>query len=526
MIPLSGKSRNAEEVQYAFENGALSNTRKDNQRRRKGYILRGGEVGKAYLELSTGKRFDVVAMADKMPARTGISTVPVLTPKELAELPRDAYDVILIAIERAEVAQAIRRDLLSLGIPANRILWESPQAKLSASGISVERLVVQLHQQEEHIRALETWRIGIDTFLLDACMERNRTRGGSYQQFIDQLLGAWHVAVSSWNPEWETVMRHYPSLFAKAPEMLPPASDWQEVDACILWGTQFAIEKNREFLRTALLQRKEIVVAEMGFLNRVAWPDPDDCFRQSVSYVFDDLAPYYDARRPSRLEQMLEDEVFHLSVAECQRASACMETIRNECLTKYNHQPLDVPSIGRPGVRKILVVDQVVGDMSISKGLANAASFRKMLETACREHPEDDIIIKTHPDNITAHLRGFYEDIQPHDHVYLLRDAVNPIALLKTCDEVYVCTSQLGMEALILKKPVHVFGMPFYAGWGLTDDYMTCPRRTHHRSLEELFYITYIRYSWYVDPRTGRPCEIEDAMDYLLQMREAYFSRS
>ena len=293
-----------------------------------------------------------------------------------------------------------------------------------------------------------------------------------------------------------------------------------------IWGTQFAIEKNREFLRTALLQRKEIVVAEMGFLNRVAWPDPDDCFRQSVSYVFDDLAPYYDARRPSRLEQMLEDEVFHLSVAECQRASACMETIRNECLTKYNHQPLDVPSIGRPGVRKILVVDQVVGDMSISKGLANAASFRKMLETACREHPEDDIIIKTHPDNITAHLRGFYEDIQPHDHVYLLRDAVNPIALLKTCDEVYVCTSQLGMEALILKKPVHVFGMPFYAGWGLTDDYMTCPRRTHHRSLEELFYITYIRYSWYVDPRTGRPCEIEDAMDYLLQMREAYFSRS
>ena len=344
----------------------------------------GGEVGKAYLELSTGKRFDVVAMADKMSARTGISTVPVLTPKELAELPRDAYDVILIAIERAEVAQAIRRDLLSLGIPANRILWESPQAKLSASGISVERLVVQLHQQEEHIRALETWRIGIDTFLLDACMERNRTRGGSYQQFIDQLLGAWHVAVSSWNPEWETVMRHYPSLFAKAPEMLPPASDWQEVDACILWGTQFAIEKNREFLRTALLQRKEIVGAALGFLNRVAWPGPEDGVRQ--------------AEKPNSLE-------------------------------------------------------------------------------------------------ITVH-------------------------------ELYDCTSKLRMEALILKKPVHVFGMPFYAGWGLTDDYMTCPRRTHHRSLEELFYVTYIRYSWYVDPRTGRPCEIEDAMDYLLQMREAYFSRS
>jgi capsular polysaccharide export protein len=35
----------------------------------------------------------------------------------------------------------------------------------------------------------------------------------------------------------------------------------------------------------------------------------------------------------------------------------------------------------------------------------------------------------------------------------------------------------MGFEALLLGKAVHCFGMPFYAGWGLTHDSKTCPRR-------------------------------------------------
>ena len=65
--------------------------------------------------------------------------------------------------------------------------------------------------------------------------------------------------------------------------------------------------------------------------------------------------------------------------------------------------------------------------------------------------------------------------------------------------------------------------MPFYAGWGITKDEQTCERRTNTRTLEEIFYIAYILYSYYVNPLTGKRIEIEDAMEYLLNLREEYF---
>lgn len=51
----------------------------------------------------------------------------------------------------------------------------------------------------------------------------------------------------------------------------------------------------------------------------------------------------------------------------------------------------------------------------------------------------------------------------------------------------YVVTSQLGFEALLAGKRVHCFGMPFYAGWGLTEDSQSCARRSVERSLEAVF---------------------------------------
>jgi capsular polysaccharide export protein len=44
----------------------------------------------------------------------------------------------------------------------------------------------------------------------------------------------------------------------------------------------------------------------------------------------------------------------------------------------------------------------------------------------------------------------------------------------------------------LYNKEVVVFGMPFYAGWGLTDGKQVLQRRTNKRMLEEIFCITYI----------------------------------
>ena len=73
-------------------------------------------------------------------------------------------------------------------------------------------------------------------------------------------------------------------------------------------------------------------------------------------------------------------------------------------------------------------------------------------------------------------------------------------------------------------KEVHVFGMPFYSGWGIENliERQKLSRRTNKRTLEEVFYIAYIMYCKYYNPKTNKPCEIEEAIDYLIELREEY----
>jgi capsular polysaccharide export protein len=56
---------------------------------------------------------------------------------------------------------------------------------------------------------------------------------------------------------------------------------------------------------------------------------------------------------------------------------------------------------------------------------------------------------------------------------------------------------------------VTVHGLPFYAGWGLTEDLMMSPRRTRRRSLDELVAIALILYPRYIHPEALQPCEPE-----------------
>ena len=250
-------------------------------------------------------------------------------------------------------------------------------------------------------------------------------------------------------------------------------------------------------------------------------------YQKGISFTFDDLTSYFDATRPSRLEQMLNDKNLVLTNEQLLRARKCINKIVSNHLTKYNSQPIYEPEIGRKGVKKILVVDQSYNDMSILKGMANDKTFENMLDAAILENPDADIIVKTHPDIIAAKGRkkGYYSQLKAHGNIYLMTDAINPISLIKYCDKVYVCSTQLGFEALMCGKETHVFGMPFYAGWGLTKDRQKCSRRTNSRLLEEVFYIAYIMYSYYVNPKTQSRCEIEEAMDYLLELRDEYFTK-
>ena len=87
----------------------------------------GGIVGKSYLaELaSRGRLADVRAVADRRPQNTAITAVPVIPPERIrAHLPENG--IVLIALERDDLALAVHHTLRTLGLPSESLRWFSP----------------------------------------------------------------------------------------------------------------------------------------------------------------------------------------------------------------------------------------------------------------------------------------------------------------------------------------------------------------------------------------------------------------
>ncbi len=277
----------------------------------------------------------------------------------------------------------------------------------------------------------------------------------------------------------------------------------------------------------ALKNGSQVYIIEDCFLRSIFSHvyDAEPKYIKSIGFTIDDITHYVDASIPSRLEQWLNDKTLIITEEQKVRAKKCIDKIVKAHLSKYNNQPIYTPNIGREGAPKVLVVDQSYGDWSIIKGRGSEDIFELMLNKAIEENPEADIIVKTHPDTMSGKRGGYYTGLVQHDNIYPMTEPINPISLINYCDKVYVCTTQFGFEALMCNKEVHVFGVPFYQGWGLTIDEQICERRTNKRTLEELFYIAYIMYSHYVNPETKSRCEIEEAIDYLIKLRDEYFQK-
>lgn len=283
----------------------------------------------------------------------------------------------------------------------------------------------------------------------------------------------------------------------------------QPVDAILGWGLKPTSTKAR---RLAAQRGLPYVAIEDGFLRSLGLGVN---YSQPHSLVVDYSGIYYDATRPSDLEHLLNEATF--AASELERAEGAMRRLRELRLSKYNHAP-DRPlaPAGRP---RILVVDQTRDDASITHGLADATSFDAMLERAIADHPDAEILIKTHPDVIAGRKQGYLTQAETHPRCRLIGEDINPWALIDGVDAVYVVTSQLGFEALMAEKPVYCFGMPFYAGWGLTRDTLRCERRQRQRTLPELFAAAYLRYCRYANPYTGQASTLETTIDLIADQK-------
>jgi capsular polysaccharide export protein len=152
------------------------------------------------------------------------------------------------------------------------------------------------------------------------------------------------------------------------------------------------------------------------------------------------------------------------------------------------------------------VPGQVEKDASIRFGSPEVKSNAGLVAAVRRLYPDAFIAYKEHPDVVSG-MRSGGREPEAADRIVRDGDIMHWIAW---ADRVETMTSLTGFEALIRGKPVGVHGMPFYAGWGLTDDRYPIDRRMRRLDLSMLVAATLILYPFYVHPLSGMPCRPEE----------------
>lgn len=221
---------------------------------------------------------------------------------------------------------------------------------------------------------------------------------------------------------------------------------------------------------------------------------------------------HFDAAQPSALERLLASHPLD-DHALLTRARDGMARLAAGQMSKYNAHDPDLPA---PAPGYVLVVDQTLGDASVRHGGATWATFREMLLRAQEDHPRARILIRAHPETLRGLRPGHYTPEDAQGRVSFCTDPVSPQRLLEGAVAVYVVSSQFGFDAVLAGHRPHVFGRPFYAGWGLTqDESEPFPRRNRSLTRAQLFAAAMILAPTWYDPCRDRLCVFEDALDHL-----------
>lgn len=230
-----------------------------------------------------------------------------------------------------------------------------------------------------------------------------------------------------------------------------------------------------------------------------------------LGLLLDAQGLHFDPRTPSHLETLLATHPLDDS-ALLQRARDAMARIADAHLTKY--AAVD-PKIAPPPPGYVLVIDQTEGDASVTVSGGNRAAFQEMLVFAQEEHPGCKVIIKGHPETRAGHRPGYFGPEDTNHRISLLTDPISPWRLFEGAVGVYTYSSQLGFEAIFAGHKPRVFGQPFYAGWGLTDDERPVARRQRRLTRAQLFAAAMILAPTWYDPYRDALCELETLLDTL-----------
>ncbi|WP_238367039.1 capsular polysaccharide biosynthesis protein [Mesobacterium pallidum] len=230
-----------------------------------------------------------------------------------------------------------------------------------------------------------------------------------------------------------------------------------------------------------------------------------------VGLMLDAKGVHFDPARPSELEELLATHPLD-DTALLNRARDAMARLRDSHLTKYAATRTDIDP---PAPGYVLVIDQTKGDASVTASRADRNTFREMLFEAREAHPAARILIRSHPETRAGHRKGYFEPGDLSEGMEFHDEPISPWLLLEGAVAVYTVSSQLGFEAILAGHKPHVFGQPFYAGWGLTQDFTPLDRRQRNLTRAQLFAAAMILYPRWYDPFRDRLCQLEEVLDAL-----------
>ncbi len=237
-----------------------------------------------------------------------------------------------------------------------------------------------------------------------------------------------------------------------------------------------------------------------------------------LGLLLDRNGVHFDATNTSGLETLLNTHPLD-DTALLNRARGGIERLKELHLSKYS--AFDT-TLQPPNPGYVLVVDQASDDASVLASNGDQARFREMLVMAQEENPGARVLIKTHPETIEGHRAGYYSDHDQSDRVSILSEPISPWTLLEGAVGVYTLSSQFGFEAILAGHKPRVFGQPFYAGWGLTQDEAYLPHRQRTLTRAQLFAAAMILYPTWYDPFRDQLCELETVLDTLEAQTRAW----
>jgi capsular polysaccharide export protein len=227
-----------------------------------------------------------------------------------------------------------------------------------------------------------------------------------------------------------------------------------------------------------------------------------------LGIAIDTRGPIHDASQASDLERILAYQPLD-DAAILTRARTVADHLR---MLKLCKDPVLCGQSKLPNVPYVLILDQPQNDKTLPTEPAATDQLREMLVLAHEAHPHAHILVYSPNRDANGPLKGHFDGADASPNIQIFSDPANPWDLFELATAVYTLNSPLGFDAILAGHKPYVFGTPWYAGWGLTQDQTPIARRTRSLTRAQLVAGALFHYCQWYDPFAKTLCRVEDAL--------------